>query len=85
MSVVVCFYGNVCDTAFSFILGKILECLYRQTLSESRMRLFCMEITRFDSRGRNNKSREAIVIQNYYLTKLMRRSDKFTQSAWRIN
>lgn len=78
MSVVVCFYGNVCDAAFSFILGKIMEHLYGQTLSESHMRLFCMEITRFDSRGRNNKSSEAIVVQNYCLTKLTRRSDKFT-------
>ena len=27
MSAVVCFYGNVYDGAFSFILGKILECM----------------------------------------------------------
>jgi len=42
-------------------------CLYGQALSESFMRLFWLEITRFDSRGWNNKSSKAIVIQNYCL------------------
>lgn len=49
------------------------------------MRLFCRKITRFDSGGWNNQTSEAIVRRKYCLTKLTGRSDKFTQSAWRIN